>query len=70
MRHNFNIEINGLKLGVIANKSSYWGIYKMAPRPFKTETINPETELSYAYYTLTHNRKIQDDFLKGKPMRL
>ncbi|OLN29945.1 hypothetical protein DSOL_3285 [Desulfosporosinus metallidurans] len=42
----------------------------MAPKPFETETINPQTELSYAYYALTHNRRIQDELLKGKPVRL
>ena len=70
MRHNFNVEINGVKFGVIVNKSGYWGMYEMASKPFKVETINPETELSYAYYALTHNRRIQDSLLKGKPVKL
>ena len=70
MRHNFNIEISGIKFGVIVNKSGYWGMYKMASKPFKVETINPETELSYAYYALIHNRRIQDQILKGKLVRL
>lgn len=70
MKYKFNIEINGFKLGVIVNRSSYWAMYKMAPKPFEAETINPETDLSYAYYALTHNRRIQDQFLKGKPVRL
>ncbi len=70
MKHKFNVEINGFKFGVTVNKSSYWGMCKMAPKPFIDETINPREDLSYAYYALTHNRRIQDQFFKGKPVRL
>ncbi len=70
MEHKFNIEINGFKLGVIANISGCWGMYKMAPKPFNTETINPRDDPSFAYYALVHNRRIQNQFLSGKPVRL
>ena len=70
MRHNFNVEIGGFKFGVIVNKSGYWGTYKLASKPFKSESINPSKDLSYAYYALTHNRRIQEQFLRGKPVRL
>ncbi len=70
MEHKFNIEIYGFKLGVIVNISGYWGMYKMVPKPFITETINPRKDLSFAYYALTHNRLIQKQFLSGKPVRL
>lgn len=70
MRYVFNLEIKGLKLGVAVDKSSYWGMYKMYPKPFNQETINPERDLAYAYYSLLHNRRIQDEFLKGKTIRL
>jgi hypothetical protein len=68
--HNFNLEIGGKKVGVTVNKKSYWGTYKMAAKPFTTETINAAADLSYAYYTLTHNRKIQEDLLLGKSIKL
>jgi len=71
MEHKFNIEVNGFKLGVIARKSSQWGtLYKLALRPFNTETINPKEKLPYAHYVLTHDRRIQKQFLRGKPVRL
>jgi hypothetical protein len=70
MIHNFNIEIGGKKVGVTVSKKSYWGTYKMAAKPFSTETINAAADLSYAYYTLTHNRKIQEDLLHGKTIKL
>lgn len=70
MIHNFNIELNGYKLGVTVDKSSYWGMYKMAQKPFKVETINPVVDLSYAYYSLVHDRRIQDQLLRGKTVRL
>lgn len=70
LRHNFNIEINGYKLGVTVDKSSYWGIYKMSLKPFEVETINASENLSYAYYALTHSGWVQNQFLKGRPVRL
>jgi len=69
-RHNFNIEINGLKFGVIVDKSGYKGMYKMASKPFQSETINPALDLPYAFYALTHNRRIQRQFFKGESVRL
>ena len=70
MIHNFNIVIGGKQIGVTVNKKSYWGTYKMAAGPFSTETINAAADLSYAYYALTHNRKIQEDLLLGKSVKL
>jgi len=70
MQYNFNIEVNGYKLGVTVDKSGYWGIYKMALKPFSVETINASKDLSYAYYALTHSGWIRDQFLKGKSVRL
>ena len=70
MKHNFNVEINGYKLGVTVDKSGYWGIYKMAQKPFSVETVNASKDLSYAYYALTHSGRIQSQFLKGKSVRL
>ncbi|MDR3600237.1 MAG: hypothetical protein P4L49_07120 [Desulfosporosinus sp.] len=70
MKYNFNVEINGYKLGVAVDKPSYWGIYKMALKPFSVETINAREALSHAYYALTHSGRIQSQFLKGKSVRL
>lgn len=70
MRHNFNVVINGYKLGVTVDKTSYWGIYKMSLKPFEVETINAREVLSYAYNALTHSGWIQNQFLKGRLVRL
>jgi len=65
LKHTFNVEINGYKLGVTVDKSSYCGIYRMALKPFSVETINASKDLSCAYYALTHSGQIQSQFLKG-----
>jgi hypothetical protein len=70
LRYNFNVEINGFKLGVTVDKSGYQGMYKMSLKPFDIETINACEDLSYAHYALTHKGRIQDQFLKGRPVRL
>lgn len=70
MMHNFNIEINGYKLGVTVDKEGYYEIYKLSLKPFEVETINAKEVLSYAYNALTHSGWIQNQFLKGRPVRL
>ncbi|EGW39352.1 hypothetical protein [Desulfosporosinus sp. OT] len=42
----------------------------MALKPFGVETINAREDLSYAYYALTHSGWIQNQFLKGRSVKL
>ncbi|EGW37072.1 hypothetical protein DOT_4972 [Desulfosporosinus sp. OT] len=42
----------------------------MSLKPFQVETVNAREDLSYAYNALTHNGWIQNQFLKGRSVRL